>query len=470
MDLSNTSLKQTRSWLPAMSSKWLLVTTAVALAIRFVFIFVWGTSTPDGEVYAEIAKTWLRTGVYGLHGATAATPTYIRLPGYPAFLAVVFSIAGVDHYNAVRFVQAFVDVATGFVVADLARRVISERAGNAALVLWALCPFPANYVAAPLTETFSIFCSALALLCVVIGLDSRSWKPWIVCGLAVGYGIQLRPDGGMLLITIGLYLLWHMLRTRSWQRTIVAGVVVAFFALAPLLPWAIRNYKVFHVFQPLVPAAANEPGEFVPFGFGKWQTTWLVDYASIVDIGFKVDGEPISVNDLPNRARGDAAEFARLKQLFAQYNDNLAMTPEMDAGFMELANARIKRAPFENAVLLPAARAIDLWMRPRNELLPVDVHWWDIDQGWQDVATGVALGLVNLFYIGIAVAGLATRRIRYVGLLAGFCVLRTAIITAIQFPEPRYTLECYPAVIVFGAALWGMSRWRRHRAEIPVAA
>ena len=452
-------------WLP-LPRTWLLLTLAAAVALRLLFIFCWGIATPDSEVYAEIAKTWLRTGVYGMHGATGAIPTYIRLPGYPAFLAVVFSIAGVDHYNAVRFVQAVVDVLTGFVVADLARRVISQRAQAAAFVLWALCPFSANYVAAPLTETFSIFCSALALLCVVIGLDSRSWKPWVVCGLAVGYGIQLRPDGGILLIAIGLYLLWHMLRTSQWQRTVVAGALIAFFALAPLVPWAIRNHRVFHVFQPLVPAAANEPGEFVAVGFGKWQTTWLVDYASIVDFAFKVDGEPISADDLPDRARGDAAEFARVKELFAKYNDNLAMTPEMDAGFLALADERIKRAPFQNHVLLPAARAVDLWMRPRNELLPVDVHWWDIDQGWPDVATGVVLGLVNLFYCAIALAGLATRRIRYVGLLVGFCVVRTVIITLIQFPEPRYVLECFPAVMVLAAAAWDW--WRSRR--LPAAA
>jgi hypothetical protein len=37
-------------------------------------------------------------------------------------------------------------------------------------------------------------------------------------------------------------------------------------------------------------------------------------------------------------------------------------------------------------------------------------------------------------------------------MLAGFVVLRTVIMTALAYPEPRYVLECYPVVMVFAAA------------------
>jgi hypothetical protein len=43
-------------------------------------------------------------------------------------------------------------------------------------------------------------------------------------------------------------------------------------------------------------------------------------------------------------------------------------------------------------------------------------------------------------------------------MLAGFVVLRTVIMTALAFPEPRYVLECYPVVIVFAAAALASSR------------
>ena len=50
-----------------------------------------------------------------------------------------------------------------FLIADLARRIASERAAKVAFLLAALCPFLANYSAAVLTETLEIFFTALAL-------------------------------------------------------------------------------------------------------------------------------------------------------------------------------------------------------------------------------------------------------------------------------------------------------------------
>jgi hypothetical protein len=50
---------------------------------------------------------------------------------------------------------------------------------------------------------------------------------------------------------------------------------------------------------------------------------------------------------------------------------------------------------------------------------------------------------------------LALRRgkeIRWVGLLLFFILLRSAFLGTLENPEPRYTLECYPAVIVLASA------------------
>ncbi len=87
-------------------------------------------------------------GIYGLSGLDEISPTYLRLPGYPAFLAAVFAVFGMEHYRTVLVVQMFIDIGTCFLIADIARRRISARAAKAAFLLAALCPFLANYVAA----------------------------------------------------------------------------------------------------------------------------------------------------------------------------------------------------------------------------------------------------------------------------------------------------------------------------------
>ena len=140
-----------------------------------------------------------------------------RLPGVSG--RCVSSCSGASTTTPYLLVQIVVDIAGCFVIADLARRTVSPRAAQLAFALAALCPFTANYTVAPLAETLSIFFTAVALDAAVAGFmrledgDSPRGKHGLCCGLALSAGIQLRPDGGILLAAIGLFLLWRM-----WQR------------------------------------------------------------------------------------------------------------------------------------------------------------------------------------------------------------------------------------------------------------
>ena len=124
------------------------------------------------------ATNWLQHGVYGQtqggHPEKQIVPADTRLPGYPAFLAGIFWLFGAGNFKAVMLTQILVDLGTCLIVADLARRTVSERAARIAFVLAALCPFLANYAAAVLTETLEIFFTALALDCAVRGAESNA--------------------------------------------------------------------------------------------------------------------------------------------------------------------------------------------------------------------------------------------------------------------------------------------------------
>ena len=152
--------------------RFFLWATLAAVALRLLFIFRFPAVTTDSFVYGDIAKNWLRHGIYGLSGPAEITPTDIRLPAYPPFLAAVFAVFGMEHYRAVLVVQMFVDIGTCFVVADMARRTLSPKAAKAAFLLTALCPFLANYAAAALTETLEIFFTALAFDFAIAGLNA----------------------------------------------------------------------------------------------------------------------------------------------------------------------------------------------------------------------------------------------------------------------------------------------------------
>src|SRR5262249_50103097 len=157
--------------------------------------------------------------MYAVTDSNQLRPTLIRLPGYPAFLAAMFSVFGVEHYRAVMVVQAFIDTNTCLVIAALALELMNAKAAKAAYLLSALCPFTAGYSAALLREARALFCAAHALFYGVRGLKNpQAGRPallqWIVAGAWTAAGILLRPDGGILLVPLGLGLIILLFSSR----------------------------------------------------------------------------------------------------------------------------------------------------------------------------------------------------------------------------------------------------------------
>jgi len=96
-----------------------------------------------------------------------------------------------------------------------------------------------------------------------------------------------------------------------------------------------------------------------------------------------------------------------------------------------------------------------MWLRPRTELLPSDPRWWEFNDDPRWLTVSLVFGVINLFYVGMAAAGLVRARAIFgIGLFVLFLLLRSAFLGTLENPEPRYTLECYPAVIVLGSALF----------------
>jgi 4-amino-4-deoxy-L-arabinose transferase-like glycosyltransferase len=439
------------------------------LALRLFFFVYFPAVTDDSRVYADFATNWLQHGVYGVTQSNNIVPTDERLPGYPGFLAVLFALFGPSNFRAVMLAQILIDLGTCLIIADLARRTVFDRAANVAFALAALCPFLANYAAAVLTETLEVFFTVVAVDCAAAALDRLNqrqfhWKAWAGSGFAIAACILLRPDGGILLAALGVYLIFLAARhTRQNSKpgpALTAAFVVSVCALAPLAPWTIRNFRTLHHFQPLAPRYATAQDELSARGFNRWVRTWIVDYASVEEIYWNVPGDKIDPDKLPSRAFDAPAQRDATLALINNYNQSSEVSADLDARFNELAAQRIREHPVRYYVELPALRIADMWLRPRTELLPSDVRWWEFndDPKWSILA--VSLGLINLAYIA-GVLSAATRRfsgVRYTGLLLGFILLRSAFLGTLENPEPRYTLECYPLVIVLASQL--LSDWR----------
>ena len=447
--------------------RFFLIATLAGVALRLVFILRFPGVTTDSFVYGDIAKNWLQHGIYGLSGLNDISPTYIRLPGYPAFLAAAFAIFGMEHYRAVLVLQMFVDIGTCFLIADLARRIVSPRAARFAFLFAALCPFLANYAANALTETLEIFFTVLALDFAIVGLETlqgSALKLWTVSGLATGAAVLMRPDGALLLFAIEAYLFvvlaWRREKTQMPPLQVLkSGLILAVVPLAMLVPWTVRNLQTFHEFQPLAPRYANQENAFVPLGFNRWMRTWIADYTSTEDIYWSVPGNRVPTEKLPSRAFDSKEQREQTMQLLKDYNDVQHVPPDLDARFASLAAERVHRSRLRYYVWLPLLRIADMWLRPRTETLPSDTRWWNFDDDPEWLALAIGLGIINLLYLGAALAGLVRGQFGpHLGLLLGFVILRSIFLGTLENPEPRYTLECYPIIIILAAALFPSER------------
>ncbi len=475
-----------------------LVALAAGLCLRLFFVFKYPANSGDTVLYEQMATNWLKRHVYAMEVFGQITPVDLRMPGYPAFLAVIYAITGrtgADARLEAMIAQAFVDLLSCVLIATLAATLslmVNERnppgrVFSAALWLAALCPFTANYAAVPLTEVFATFFTAAALLplCLLAGRPrNNGWlfikKNWrflndfaylaALAAFLVGVGTLFRPEAPLLLVAGWIVLGIVLVSQHEAKRWILTVVGMGLVCAIPLVPWAVRNAVTLHEFQILAPKNSNLPGELVPYGFMSWEKTWLYRFRDVYLVPWKLNDEVIRVEDMPARAFDTPEERDRVAAILEPYNNDLTLTAEEDRAFGELAQQRTARHPLRTYVWLPLARAATLWFTPRIELIPVSGTVFPLVQSWQDdkIDQLVTVGffLLNIAYVALAIWG-AVRLWRRsmavrpaVGVLIVFIVLRTAFLTTLETPEPRYVLVCFPAIIALAAQVFG----RRHEA------
>ena len=102
-----------------------------------------------------------------------------------------------------------------------------------------------------------------------------------------------------------------------------------------------------------------------------------------------------------------------------------------------------------------------MWFTPRIELLPVSGVVFPLAQAWEDdpidQSVTIVLFLLNIAYVALALWG-AMRLWKQganarpaIALLAAFILVRTAFLTTLETPEPRYVLVCFPAILALAA-------------------
>ncbi len=465
---------------------------AVGFCLRLFFVLKFPADSGDTALYEQLATNWLKHHVFGIDLNGAITPVDVRMPGYPAFLALVYALTGRTGESArfwVMLGQIGVDLAACLVTACLAvilflmadEHAQPKRVFAVALWLSALCPFTANYPAVPLTEVFAVFLTAVSLVCFAMLMAwsreggfrvvKKDWvlgnDYWVWAGLGgftVGMGTLFRPEAPLLLVAAGIVLPVLLLLQHEISRLAKTILLLGVLCLIPLGPWAMRNAMTLHEVQFLTPKYSTLPGEIVPYGFMAWEKTWLYRLRDCYLVPWKLNEEPINVDEIPARAFDSPEEKHRVAAILEKYNEDLTLTKEVDDAFGQIARERSASHPLRTLLWIPAARAITIWFTARIELLPISGNVFPLaqmrDRDPEDQEFTILLFVLNIIYVGLGAWGAvrlwhssASPR-PVVAFLILFILLRTVFLTTLETPEPRYVLACFPILIALGAQLF----------------
>lgn len=236
---------------------WILLAAlcAMALGVRLAFALrlpptiVWF----DGYQYSRLANGLMR---YGTYLNAKGHPSAFWPPGYPAFLAAVYTLFG-PSVIAVRVTQSVLGALTVALAHGIARRVLDVRGAWLATVVTALYPIYVYSATAFFPVTLLAALMAAVLLLVLVALERRSTLAAVVAGSLAGWAALTAGSSLAVLLVCAAWMPWRgagprLTRTSAAQDAIRARAAGARLALVFLLPavlivgaWTLRNERVF---------------------------------------------------------------------------------------------------------------------------------------------------------------------------------------------------------------------------------
>lgn len=242
--------------------------------------------------YHMTAKNLIENGIFGYekNGTFAKEPNAYITPGYPLFLAGVYSAFGeseAEDIYAAKVVQAVLSAATIIFVYFIAKRLGGIVCAIIASGFMLLYPSFLVVAAYHLTETLYTFLFVFYLYLQIIAFDKE--KKWLhtLTGFVFGLAVLVRPTIFPFFIVIYLYRM-------IFEKDRLALKSLLFFAIgliAVMLPWWIRNVVTLGEFILLCTQAGNPllggayPPQFAPSSYP--QENQLAEGIRVIIDGFR---------------------------------------------------------------------------------------------------------------------------------------------------------------------------------------
>lgn len=438
-------------------SRALLVVCLVALLHGAFFIAYqrpdWATEWSDQDGYKRLAEVLSATGQFTRYpDSPTFVPEVLRTPAYPAFVALVYKVAGVRQLP-VAVAQTFIFAAICVLVFAIAEPLAGATGAFAAAMATALfSPLP-YFGALVMTELWTAFLFTAGMWACLAAIRRRTTGAFALAGLLFGIAALSRPVFFLFplaLAMVGLIVL-PLVRAKPRPSAIHWAALVATSAIT-LLPWFTYNYVNLGRFT-MSPAGGVGRGIFE----GSWVGTWsgrleseLTNIAEDAPDRQTLDARVVEVATREHLDPGPMLEYVHqwgdIRRIWTEPADPLqraAARVEADKEYLRVGLNNIRRQSTSHVVKRLARGIFILWAgeipfrySSINRLPPLVIR----------ACWAVQAGIICAAVFGLWVLA-RSRRVVEACLLASPIVYVTAV-HAPLFTEARQSLPAMPTLLV----------------------
>ena len=215
----------------------------LAFGVRLAWALYSKADPTDGRFDDSLLYHFLAIGIrdnFSYVNPFTGVPTGIWPPGYPTFLAGVYSLFGTS-VEAAKVVQAVLGALTVGAVYILGRQLFDRAAAGLAALLLAVMPGQIFFTGILWSEVLFtlLFVVSLIAIAALPNRPARERLAWAAAtGLLIATAAYVRETGLSLILVAALYWGWSL---RSWQTAVRFAGVLAVVVVLLIVPWAVRN-------------------------------------------------------------------------------------------------------------------------------------------------------------------------------------------------------------------------------------
>lgn len=193
----------------------------------------------SADYYIEIAENLSKSFSFSLDGIN---PTALRMPGYPFFLAVIFSIF--KNWWAVLFIQHTIAGLSAVLLYLISKKWLSKSWAIAVSLMWAFEPYSIDISSQFFTENLYTFFLLFLIYIFINYKDKINLKLFILLvSFLLAILTYIRPSTIFLPLVFMIAMIWrdkNILKNRTLIILCIAPLYLIF-----LMPWSLRNHSLF---------------------------------------------------------------------------------------------------------------------------------------------------------------------------------------------------------------------------------